>query len=198
MEFTDPDTFMLTDYGAAHLYGIIPLFYSQRSIVEMFTMSDRILNDKKGEKIYLEKYDRKKYDAPSVAVDLVILNRDKSKVLLINRADHPFVNKLALPGGFYVPTDPTVEAAASRELMEETSVSLDITNENLVKITSTQNRDPRGWVISVAYKVVIDENDCKPLANSDALYANWVSLDSLKQDSMAFDHYDILSYALRC
>lgn len=197
MEFTDPDTFMLTDYGAAHLYGIIPLFYSQRSIVEMFTMSDRILNDKKGEKIYLEKYDRKKYDAPSVAVDLVILNRDKSKVLLINRADHPFVNKLALPGGFYVPTDPTVEAAASRELMEETSVSLDITNENLVKITSTQNRDPRGWVISVAYKVVIDENDCKPLANSDALYANWVSLESLKQDSMAFDHYDILSYALR-
>lgn len=196
MEFVDSDTFMLTDYGAAHLYGIIPLFYSQRSIVEMFAMSDRILDDKKGEKIYLDKYDRKKFDAPSVAVDLIILNRDMSKVLLINRADHPFVNKLALPGGFYLPSDLTIEAAASRELMEETSVSLAITNENLVKITSTQNRDPRGWVISVAYKVVIDENDYKVVANSDALYANWFSIDSIKEDSMAFDHYEILRYSL--
>ncbi len=196
MEFVDPDTFMLTDYGAAHLYGIIPLFYSERSIVEMFAMSDRILDDKKGEKIYLDKYDRKKFDAPSVAVDLIILNRDMSKVLLINRADHPFVNKLALPGGFYLPSDLTIEAAASRELMEETSVSLAITNENLVKITSTQNRDPRGWVISVAYKVVIDENDYKVVANSDALYANWFSIDSIKEDSMAFDHYEILKYSL--
>jgi oxygen-independent coproporphyrinogen-3 oxidase len=197
MEFVDEDTFMLTDYGAAHLYGIIPLFYSPRSIVEMFTMSDRILDDKKGESIYLEKYDRKKFDAPSVAVDLLIFNQDCSKILLINRADHPFVNKLALPGGFYVPTDETVEAAASRELLEETSVSLNITNENLVKITSTKNRDPRGWVISIAYKVVIRETDVKPIANSDALYANWVEVRSIQEDAMAFDHYEILQYALQ-
>ena len=196
MEFVDEDTFMLTDYGAAHLYGIIPLFYSPRSIVEMFTMSDKILDDKKGEGIYLSKYDRKKFDAPSVAVDLLIFNHDCSKILLINRADHPFVNKLALPGGFYVPGDETIEAAAARELMEETSVSLNITNENLVKITSTKNRDPRGWIISVAYKVIISENDVKPVANSDALYANWVDINSIKEDSMAFDHYEILQYAL--
>lgn len=196
MEFVDEDTFMLTDYGAAHLYGIIPLFYSPRSIVEMFTMSDKILDDKKGEGIYLSKYDRKKFDAPSVAVDLLIFNHDCSKILLINRADHPFVNKLALPGGFYVPGDETIEAAAARELMEETSVSLNITNENLVKITSTKNRDPRGWIISVAYKVIISENDVKPVANSDALYANWVDISSIKEDSMAFDHYEILQYAL--
>ena len=41
MEYVDEDTFMLTDYGAAHLYGIIPLFYSERSINEMFAMSER-------------------------------------------------------------------------------------------------------------------------------------------------------------
>lgn len=196
MEFIDEDTFMLTDYGAAHLYGIIPLFYSQRSIVEMFAMSDRILDDKKGEGIYLSKYDRKKFDAPSVAVDLLIFNQDCSKILLINRADHPFVNKLALPGGFYIPTDQTIEEAASRELKEETSVSLKITNKNLVKITSTKNRDPRGWVISIAYKVVVNENDVKPIANSDALYANWVDVNSIKEDNMAFDHFEILNYSL--
>lgn len=196
MEFIDEDTFMLTDYGAAHLYGIIPLFYSQRSIVEMFAMSDRILDDKKGEGIYLSKYDRKKFDAPSVAVDLLIFNQDCSKILLINRADHPFVNKLALPGGFYIPSDQTIEEAASRELKEETSVSLKITNKNLVKITSTKNRDPRGWVISIAYKVVVNENDVKPIANSDALYANWVDVNSIKEENMAFDHFEILNYSL--
>ena len=196
MEFIDEDTFMLTDYGAAHLYGIIPLFYSQRSIVEMFAMSDRILDDKKGEGIYLSKYDRKKFDAPSVAVDLLIFNQDCSKILLVNRADHPFVNKLALPGGFYIPSDQTIEEAASRELKEETSVSLKITNKNLVKITSTKNRDPRGWVISIAYKVVVNENDVKPIANSDALYANWVDVNSIKEDNMAFDHFEILNYSL--
>jgi oxygen-independent coproporphyrinogen-3 oxidase len=197
MNFVDDDTFMLTDYGAAHLYGIIPLFYSQRSIKEMFAMSDKWLNDKKGEDIYLETYDRKKYDAPSVAVDLLIFNRDQSKILLINRAEHPFVNKLALPGGFYIPTDLSLEFAASRELLEETSVSLNITEDNLIKVTSSKDRDPRGWIVSVAYKVCIDENSVKPLANSDALYANFVEIKTLKPEDMAFDHYDIIKYALK-
>ena len=196
MEFIDSDTFMLTDYGASHLYGIIPLFYSERSIKEMFAMSDRWLNDKKGEDIYLEKYDRKAFDAPSVAVDLLVFNSDMSKILLINRAEHPFVNCLALPGGFYKPSDKSLEFAASRELLEETSVSLNITEQNLVKVTSTAGRDPRGWVVSVAYKVCIDENSVKPLANSDAIYANWQEVAFLQKDKMAFDHYDIIEYAL--
>lgn len=196
MEFIDEDTFMLTDYGAAHLYGIIPLFYSERSVKEMFAMSDRWLNDKKGEDIYLEKYDRKAFDAPSVAVDLLVFNQDKSKILMINRADHPYVNKLALPGGFYQPTDETMEFAATRELLEETSVSVNITEDNLVKVTSTKGRDPRGWVVSVAYMVTLDESLVKPVANSDALYASWVDVDSLNADALAFDHYEIITYAL--
>ncbi|MCR5337930.1 MAG: NUDIX hydrolase [Lachnospiraceae bacterium] len=196
MEFVDEDTFMLTDYGAAHLYGIIPLFYSERSIKEMFVMSDRWLNDKKGEDIYLEKYDRRKYDAPSVAVDLLVFNKDMTKILLITRADHPYVNKLALPGGFYLPDDRSLEYAAARELLEETSVSIDITEADLVKVTSTKGRDPRGWVISVAYKICLDEASVKPIANSDALYASWVELATLKTEDLAFDHWDIIRYAL--
>lgn len=195
MEFVDEDTFMLTDYGAAHLYGIIPLFYSQRSIEEMFAMSDRWLNDKNGEDIFLEKYKRSDYDAPSVAVDLLVFNEDKSKILLINRADHPCVNKLAFPGGFYLQTDDNVEAA-TRELAEETSVDIRISEDNLLKITSNRGRDSRGWIISIAYMVLVDEKCIRPRANSDALYANWVDVDSLEKDNMAFDHFEILQYAL--
>ncbi len=197
MEFADEDTFMLTDYGAAHLYGIIPLFYSERSIQEMFLLSERWLNDKKGEDIFLEKYDRKAFDAPSVAVDLMVLNRDHTKLLLINRADHPFVNRLALPGGFYKPTDDTLEFAATRELMEETSVFAKVTPKDLVKVTSTKDRDPRGWIISVAYLLELDERLVKPIANSDALYARWVDVSSIDKDRMAFDHYDVIQYVLR-
>ena len=196
MEFVDEDTFMLTDYGAAHLYGIIPLFYSQRSIEEMFSMSDRWLNDKKGEDIFLAKYKRSDYEAPSVAVDLLVFNEDKSKILLINRADHPYVNKLAFPGGFYLQTDDTVEATAARELAEETSVNIKITEDDLLKITSDKGRDPRGWIISIAYMVSVDEKRIRPRANSDALYANWVDVDTIEKDDMAFDHFEILQYAL--
>ena len=197
MEFVDDDTFMLTNYGAAHLYGIIPLFYSERSIREMFAMSDRWLNDKKGEEIYLGKYDRKDYDAPSVAVDLLVFNNELTKILLINRADHPYVNKLALPGGFYLPTDESLEFAASRELLEETSVSVNFRESDLIKVTSSRGRDPRGWVISAAYVAKLDEKAVKPVANSDALYASWVEIDTLKKENMAFDHYDIIDYALK-
>ena len=197
MEFVDEDTFMLTDYGAAHLYGIIPLFYSERSIQEMFAMSDRWLNDKKGEDIYLEKYDRKAFDAPSVAVDLLVFNEERTKILLIKRADHPYVNCLALPGGFYKPTDETLEYAASRELLEETSVSAEITEKNLVKVTSTKGRDPRGWVLSVAYAIALKETLIKPIAGSDAIFASWVELTALEKEKLAFDHYDIIRHALK-
>ncbi|MBP5281405.1 MAG: NUDIX domain-containing protein, partial [Lachnospiraceae bacterium] len=196
MEFVDEDTFMLTDYGAAHLYGIIPLFYSERSIQEMFMLSDKWLNDKKGEDIFLEKYDRKAFDAPSVAVDLLVFNKQRTKILLIDRADHPYVNKMALPCGFYKPTDDTLEFAAVRELLEETSVFVAITEKDLVKVTSTKGRDPRGWIISVAYAIELDEALVHPVANSDALYARWVELAAIEKEKMAFDHYDIIQYAL--
>ncbi len=197
MEFTDEDTFMLTDYGAAHLYGIIPLFYSERSIHEMFTLSDRWLNEKKGEDIFLEKYDRKAFDAPSVAVDLIVVNKEHTKILLINRADHPYVNRLALPGGFYKPTDDSLEFAATRELVEETGVFVKVTEKNLVKVTSAKGRDPRGWILSVAYLLELEESLVKPVAGSDALYARWVEISSIDKERMAFDHYEILQYALK-
>ena len=75
------DTFMLTDYGAAHLYGIIPLFYSERSVKEMFVMSDKWLNDKKGEEIYLEHFgllDDEDEHAPAAASPLGFFSAAKN------------------------------------------------------------------------------------------------------------------------
>lgn len=65
-----------------------------------------------------------------------------------------------------------------------------------MKITSGKGRDPRGWIISAAYMVIVDEKYIKPRANGDALYANWANVDSIEKDDMAFDHFEILQYAL--
>ena len=79
------------------------------------------------EKKFLEGYNIESYDRPSVTTDVVIytirqddsdsFRKDPEKrlsVLLIERAEHPFKNKWALPGGF-VRMDETVPDAAIRE-----------------------------------------------------------------------------------
>lgn len=196
MHFTDEDTFILTEYGAHHIYGIIPLFYSERSKKEMFDMAQRILNPEKGEAIYLDKYNRKQYDAPSVAADLVVLSKDQKKILLVTRGSHPFANCLALPGGFYTPTDDTIENCAVRELKEETGVAVGEEDLKLLKISSGKNRDPRGWIVSVAYKVVLKE-EVKPLADSDVILCKWYDVDELPTLKLAFDHEQIINVALK-
>ncbi|MCR5455680.1 MAG: NUDIX domain-containing protein [Bacteroidales bacterium] len=196
MEYIDDDTFMLTEYGSHHIYGIIPLFYSQRSKEEMFAMANRILNPEKGESIYLEKYDRKQYDAPSVAADIIVLSHDKQNILLITRGNHPFANCLALPGGFYTPDDDTIENCAVRELGEETGITINAADLRLVKVSSGKNRDPRGWIVSVAYLVVLQQ-DAKPLADSDAILCKWYPIADLDKLQLAFDHRDIIEAALK-
>ncbi len=195
MHFVDDDTFMLTEYGSHHLYGIIPFFYSQRSKEEMFQMAARILNPEKGESIYLETYNRKQYDAPSVAADLVVISADKKRILLITRGNHPFANCLALPGGFYTPNDDTIENCAIRELREETGISLSASDLQLIKVSSGNNRDPRGWIVSVAYLVEL-KTDAKPIADSDAIMCKWYDIAELCNMQLAFDHREIIEKAM--
>ena len=58
-------------------------------------------------------------------------------------------------------------------------------------------RDPRGWVISIAYKVVLNDSNIKPLANTDAINADWYDIKSLEKDKLAFDHYEIIQQVLK-
>lgn len=67
-----------------------------------------------------------RYPRPSVTVDAVVFTADPSerpapavRLLLIKRGNDPFKGRYALPGGFVDP-DEDLEAAAKRELEEET------------------------------------------------------------------------------
>ena len=127
-----------------------------------------------------------------VAVDSVVFTCDGSivKVLLIRRKQEPFVGKYALPGGF-VEAAESAEEAVLRELQEETGV------ENIflkqLKAYTAPRRDPRGRVVSVAFMALISP-EYNLTAASDALSAEWVSINRLPQ--LAFDHKQILEDAL--
>ena len=126
---------------------------------------------------------------PALAVDIVVFTlRDWDPcVLLIERGEEPFRGKWALPGGF-VHEDETVDEAASRELAEETGVR--DTRAVPCRIFSKPNRDPRGWVVSVAYFACVHFEDTAVKAGSDAAKAQWFPMNDLPP--LAFDHQEII------
>jgi len=134
------------------------------------------------------------YPRPSVTVDCIIFGLDESevlKVLLIQRKLEPFVGQWALPGGF-VGIEESLEAAARRELEEETGVA-DVFMEQLFTY-GAPDRDPRGRVISVAYYALVNLEDHIINASTDAENASWFPVD--KPPKLAFDHAQIFTTAL--
>jgi 8-oxo-dGTP diphosphatase len=134
---------------------------------------------------------------PSVTVDVVVVARvhGRPSVLLVKRKNPPFAGCWAIPGGFVEPDEP-LEEAARRELQEETG-ALSVRMEQ-IHTFGDPGRDPRGWVISVAYLAMLDEGavgDWDLAAGSDADAVGWFDLDDLP--SLAFDHADIIDCARR-
>jgi 8-oxo-dGTP diphosphatase len=134
------------------------------------------------------------YKKPSVTVDCVVFGLDEEdlKIILIERDLEPFKGKWALPGGF-VNINETLEAAAMRELQEETGVR-NVFLEQLYTFGDV-DRDPRDRVISVAYYALVNLNGHKIKAATDARSAAWFSVDDIPK--LAFDHNTIFDVALK-
>lgn len=129
---------------------------------------------------------------PLVTVDVVIfaLRHDDLQVLLIRRRQWPYEGMWAIPGGFVGPDEP-LEAAAVRKLAEETGLT-DVYLEQLYTF-GRPDRDPRDRVITVAYFAVVPAGRIIPRAE-DGEQVRWWSI--YHQPPLAFDHADILHYAL--
>ena len=135
------------------------------------------------------------YPRPSLTVDCVIFGLDASarlKVLLIQRGHDPFEGSWALPGGFVDMNEP-LEAAALRELKEETGVE-NVFIEQLYTF-GTPERDPRGRVVTVVYYALINLAEYKISADSDVKDVGWFAIDDLPK--LAFDHAEILETAIQ-
>lgn len=133
---------------------------------------------------------------PSLTIDCVVFGLDVEqkdlKVMLIQRDIPPFEGQWALPGGF-VRLDETVEAAALRELREETGIEK-VFLEQLYTFGELK-RDPRERVVTVAYYALVNLNEHRIQATTDARKAAWFSVSDLPR--LAFDHNRIVDLALR-
>jgi 8-oxo-dGTP diphosphatase len=134
----------------------------------------------------------REFSKPAVTVDVVLMTlRDNDlQVLLIKRDHAPYRGRWAIPGGF-VHLNETLEAAARRELKEETGVT-HVYLEQLYTFGDPQ-RDPRGHVISVAYIALVPA-PVEVKGGSDAREARWWPIKQLPP--LAFDHTRIVQYAL--
>ena len=139
----------------------------------------------------------------AITTDLVVLTirADSLVVLLIRRGGEPFRGRLALPGGFVRP-DESLDAAAARELREETGLTLgggrrrggeSVHLEQLASY-GDPGRDPRLHVVTIAYLALAPQLP-SPTAGTDAAAASWVPVSGLPE-SLAFDHGRILADGL--
>jgi 8-oxo-dGTP diphosphatase len=151
------------------------------------------------EKDFLESYQPKDYPLIALTADLVVfaVTGGVLHVALIRRGGHPFMDALALPGGF-VGAQESAEQAAHRELAEETGLDLGqlpVHVEQLATYTAP-DRDPRMRVVSVAHLALL-ATDGQRLpeiaAGTDAAAGAWHPIhDILAGNVLAFDHAAIL------
>lgn len=131
----------------------------------------------------------------AVAVDLVILTiRDDALcALVVRRGISPYKGKWALPGGFVLDNE-TLDAAARRELAEETGLVSPAVHLEQLASYGDPRRDPRGRVVSIAY-LALGPDLPDPVAGSDASAARWTRVSELGAAGgrLAFDHGRILA-----
>jgi len=126
---------------------------------------------------------------PLLTVDCIVFDRT-DRLLLIKRGHPPFKGKYALPGGF-VEIGETVEAAALRELKEETGIDGKVIAR--VGVYSNPKRDPRGHTVSAAF--LVRPKSTKVIGGDDAASAEFVA--DWRGLKLAFDHNEILADALK-
>lgn len=119
-----------------------------------------------------------------LAADIIIEYGDNS-IVLIKRANEPFKDKWALPGGI-MDEGETIEQTAVREAKEETGLDVQLTR--LVGVYSKPGRDPRGRTATVTYAAKVTggilkaDDDAKEILRTKD-YANM---------KLAFDHNEMI------
>ena len=133
----------------------------------------------------------------AVTVDIALLTIRGGHLcaLVVRRGEAPYRGRWALPGGFVLP-DEDLDAAALRELREETGLTSGFHLEQL-RTYGTPRRDPRMRTVTVAH-LALAPGLTTPVAGTDAAHAEWQAVDELlsRRPGLAFDHGRILADAL--
>ena len=128
------------------------------------------------------------YRQPKLTVDVIIEVGERRELVFIQRKNPPL--GWALPGGF-VDIGETVEDAARREVLEETSLQVELLRQ--FHVYSDPRRDPRGHTVAVVF---IGRAEGALRAADDAVEAKAFPRDALPK-TLAFDHGQIAEIAGR-
>lgn len=140
-------------------------------------------------------YDINEYKNPLFTVDSVLftVKDDALKVLLVKRANEPFIGSWGLPGGFVdVDTDATTDMSALRKLEEKTSVAPQYLEQ--LQTFSGIDRDPRGFSVTLVYFALIAAQEVSShIETIDDV--QWIDTDKLDNLTIAFNHKVIIEQA---
>jgi len=135
----------------------------------------------------------------ALAVDLAVLTvrNDALQILLVERGVNPWRGLRALPGGFLADDQEDLDAAAERELAEETGLDISRLYLEQLRTYGAPDRDPRRRVVTVCYVAFVPDLPT-PEAGGDAQTAAWVPVqEALDRDTeLAFDHKRIVADAV--
>ncbi|MBL8002472.1 MAG: NUDIX hydrolase [Flavobacteriales bacterium] len=121
----------------------------------------------------------------ALTVDAVVTDA-RGRVLVMERGTGPFRGSWVLPGGYVDPGE-TVEQACIREVREELGLAVKLTG--LIGIYSEPGRDPRGAVVSIAYRAEVTGGTLT--VTDEARAHRW--LEPEEEVPMGFDHARILA-----
>lgn len=133
------------------------------------------------------------YALQYMTTDAVI--RHGSHILLIKRGDNPGRGLWALPGGF-VEEHEWVLDSCTREVFEETGLTLDKKYLMKEKLFDAPTRSTRGRTFSQGYYFDLPACSSPPYVQGkdDAVQAKWFTLDKVyrMRDKLYEDHYEII------
>ena len=128
----------------------------------------------------LAKYYRDEHIGPSIAVDGILVTKEK-KIVIIQRKNAPL--GYALPGGF-IDYGETPEQALIREIKEEVGVHIKV--RKLAGVMSDPKRDPREHIISIVY--IADIISWRIKAGDDAKSVKTMTLEKAQDLNMVAGH----------
>ncbi|MFX1557224.1 MAG: NUDIX domain-containing protein, partial [Promethearchaeota archaeon] len=134
---------------------------------------------------------RAKVEEKGYTVDAVIED-DNRNIILIKRKYHPYKGKYALPGGF-IKYNENAEQAIVREVREETNLAVEVVRK--IGTYDQKGRDPRGRIVSTAFKCRLVKDLSLLAGGDDAKVAEAVPIEKVKTMDLAFDHKQILKDA---